>query len=93
CKAALERFTTGLASEVADAGIAVNVVSPGLVDTPGVAVHGLINEATRDRVQPIEFIAEAVFRLASGDPKTLTGRIDHAAPLLKELELEPAALI
>ncbi|MGH6991789.1 MAG: SDR family NAD(P)-dependent oxidoreductase [Caulobacteraceae bacterium] len=93
CKAALERFTTGLASEVADAGIAVNVVSPGLVDTPGVAVHGLINEATRDRVQPIEFIAEAVFRLASGDPKTLTGRIDHAAPLLKELELEPAARI
>ena len=52
CKAALERFTTGLASEVQQDGIAVNVVSPGLVDTPGVAVHGLINE-TKDRVQPI----------------------------------------
>lgn len=92
CKAALERFTTGLASEVFDDGIAVNVVSPGLVDTPGVAVHGLINERTKDRVQPIEYIAEAVYRLASGDPKTMTGRIDYAEPLLKELGLKPAAL-
>src|SRR5215470_11557792 len=93
CKAALERFTTGLASEVYADGVAVNVVSPGLVDTPGVAVHGLINEQTRDRVQPIKFIAEAVYRLASGDPKTMTGRIDHAEPLLKELNLKPAVLM
>lgn len=93
CKAALERFTTGLASEVYDDGIAVNVVSPGLVDTPGVAVHGLINERTKDRVQPIEYIAEAVYRLASGDQKKMTGRIDYAEPLLKELELKPSALV
>ena len=93
CKAALERFTTGLASEVHDDGVAVNVVSPGLVDTPGVAVHGLINEQTRDRVQPIEYIAEAVFQLASGDPKTMTGRIDYAEPLLKSLGVAPSALV
>jgi NAD(P)-dependent dehydrogenase (short-subunit alcohol dehydrogenase family) len=93
CKAALERFTTGLASEVYEDNIAVNVVSPGLVDTPGVAVHGLINEQTRDRVQPIEYIAEAVYRLASGDPKTMTGRIDYAEPLLKELSVKPAELV
>jgi NAD(P)-dependent dehydrogenase (short-subunit alcohol dehydrogenase family) len=93
CKAALERFTTGLASEVFEDGVAVNVVSPGLVDTPGVAVHGLINEQTRDRVQPIEYIAEAVFQLATGDPKTMTGRIDYAEPLLKSLEIKPAALV
>jgi len=92
CKAALERFTTGLASEVYDDGIAVNVVSPGLVATPGVAVHGLINERTKDRVQPIEYIAEAVYRLASGDPKTMTGRIDYAEPFLKELGVEPSPL-
>src|SRR5579871_6212439 len=30
CKAALERFTTGLAAEVAHDGVCVNVVSPGL---------------------------------------------------------------
>jgi NAD(P)-dependent dehydrogenase (short-subunit alcohol dehydrogenase family) len=93
CKAALERFTTGLASEVQADGIAVNVVSPGLVDTPGVAVHGLITEQTKDRVQPIEYIAEAVFRLASGNAQTLTGRIDYAEPLLKELGLQPSALV
>jgi len=93
CKAALERFTTGLASEVYDDNIAVNVVSPGLVDTPGVAVHGLINDRTKDRVQPIEFIAEAVYQLAAGDPRTMTGRIDYAEPLLKELGLKPSALM
>ena len=93
CKAALERFSTGLASEVYSDNIAVNVVSPGLVDTPGVAVHGLINEATKDRVQPIEYIAEAVYRLASGDPKTVTGRVDYAEPLLKELGVTPAELV
>ncbi len=92
CKAALERFTTGLASEVYDDGVAVNVVSPGLVDTPGVAVHGLINEQTKDRVQPITFIAEAVYQLAKGDPKTMTGRIDYAEPLLTELGVTPAEL-
>ncbi|WP_374573300.1 SDR family NAD(P)-dependent oxidoreductase [Phenylobacterium sp.] len=93
CKAALERFTTGLASEVYEDGVAVNVVSPGLVDTPGVAVHGLINAATKSRVQPIEYIAEAVYQLASGDPKTMTGRVDYAEPLLKELGVQPSDLI
>jgi len=93
CKAALERFSTGLAAEVYDDGIAVNAVSPGLVATPGVAVHGLINERTKDRVQPIEFIAEAVYQLASGDPKTLTGRVAYAAPLLEEMAVTPRALV
>ena len=93
CKAALERFTTGLASEVAADGVAVNVVSPGLVETPGTLVHNLVNDASRSRVQPIEYIAEAVFQLASGDHKTMTGRIDHAAPFLKEMGLEPAAIV
>ncbi len=92
CKAALERFSTGLASEVYDDNISVNVISPGLVDTPGVAVHGLITEATKDRVTPIEYIAEAVYQLVIGDPKTMTGRIDHAAPMLKEMGVTPAPL-
>ncbi len=93
CKAALERFTTGLASEVQADGIAVNVVSPGLVATPGVEVHGLITEANRDRVQPIKYIAEAVYRLASGDPAALTGQIAYAEPFLKGIAVEPAELI
>ena len=93
CKAALERFTTGLAAEVDGDGVAVNVVSPGLVETPGTLLHNLVTDATRGRVQPIEYIAEAVYQLCIGDHRTMTGRIDHAAPFLKEMALEPAALI
>jgi len=93
CKAALERFTTGLAAEVAADGVCVNVVSPGLVETPGTLVHNLVTDATRDRVQPIGYIAESVFQLTQGTPQTRTGRIDYAAAFLKELAIEPAALI
>ena len=93
CKAALERFTTGLASEVAADGVSVNVVSPGLVETPGTLVHNLVTDATRSRVQPIEYIAEAVFQLSTRSPQEMTGRIDYAAPFLKELGLQPAPLI
>jgi NAD(P)-dependent dehydrogenase (short-subunit alcohol dehydrogenase family) len=93
CKAALERFTTGLASEVYDDGIAVNVVSPGLVATPGVAVHGLITEATKDRVQPIEYIAEAVYQLATCKPEVRTGTINYADPFLKEIGVKPSELV
>jgi citronellol/citronellal dehydrogenase len=93
CKAALERLTTGLASEVYEDNISVNVVSPGLVDTPGVAVHGLITEATKDRVQPIKYIAEAVYQLATGDPKTTTGQIAYAAEFLQAIAVEPSELV
>lgn len=93
CKAALERFTTGLAAEVHKHGIAVNAVSPGLVATPGLVANNGVNDGNRDRLQPIEVIAEAVFRLASGDPRTLTGRIEHAEPFLKAQGLAAAALV
>jgi NAD(P)-dependent dehydrogenase (short-subunit alcohol dehydrogenase family) len=40
CKAAIERFSTGLAAEVHEYGIAVNALSPSrVVATPGVVVH------------------------------------------------------
>jgi citronellol/citronellal dehydrogenase len=56
-------------------------------------VHGLINERTRDRVQPIEYIAEAVYQLASRNPQAMTGRIEYAEPFLTELGLKPSALV
>ena len=34
-----------------------------------------------------------VYRLASGDPKTMTGRIDYAEPFLKEIGVKPAELV
>lgn len=93
CKAALERFTTGLAQEVYDHGIGVNVISPGLVATPGVMHHKLINESNKDRVTPVEHMAEACLRLVHGDPKQITGRIDYADSVIDEFSLNPADLI
>jgi citronellol/citronellal dehydrogenase len=93
CKAALERFTTGLAAEVYQDGIAVNVLSPsGLVPTPGVVFHGLTRGVPADRLEAPETMAEAAHALCTGDPATLTGRVTYARPLLEELGLRVKAL-
>ena len=93
CKAALERFSTGLASEVYAKGIAVNVISPGLVATPGVLHHNLINDETpAERVTPIEHMAEACLRLVHGDARSLTGRVTYAADIMNEFQLSPVTL-
>ena len=93
CKAALERFTTGLAQELHGTGVGVNVISPGLVATPGVMHHKLINESNKDRVTPVEHMAEACLRLCHGDAAEITGRIDYADQVIEEFKLQPADLI
>lgn len=93
CKAALERFTTGLASEVYNHGIGVNVISPGLVATPGVLHHRLVNESNKDRATPVEHMAEACLRLVHGDPKEMSGKITYAADVLDEYGLKAADLV
>ena len=93
CKAALERFTTGLAQELHGTGVGVNVISPGLVATPGVVHHKLINESNKDRVTPVEHMAEACLRLCHGDANKITGRIDYADQVIKEFQLDPADII
>jgi NAD(P)-dependent dehydrogenase (short-subunit alcohol dehydrogenase family) len=86
CKAALERFTTGLASEVHADGIAVNVLSPsGLVATPGVVHHGLDRNVPAEFIEPVDYMAEAAYALCTGNPATLTGRVTYAKPILDEL--------
>ena len=86
CKAALERFTTGLASEVWVDNIAVNVLSPsGLVLTPGVIHHKLDTFTPKDRHEPVSYMAEAAHALCTGDPKVLTGKVTYAQPILDEL--------
>jgi citronellol/citronellal dehydrogenase len=85
CKAALERFTTGLAAEVYGDGVAVNVLSPsGLVPTPGVVHHRLDQLVPSELHEPPEFMAEASYVLCTGDPSTLTGRIAYSKALLGE---------
>jgi len=93
CKAALERFTTGLAAEVHVDGVAVNALSPsGLVATPGVIHHGLDRGVPADRLEPVEYMAEAAYVLCTRDAEACTGRIAYARPLLDELGVSlPAA--
>jgi len=94
CKAALERFTSGLASEVYAQNIGVNAISPGLVATPGVVHHNLITDDTpEENITPVEHMAEACLKLVHGDAKDITGRITYAADVLNEFNLEPAELI
>ncbi len=90
CKAALERFTTGLASEVRGDGVCVNVISPGLVATPGVVHHGLVNDSNKDRVTPVENMAEACLKLSYGD---ISGRITYAVDMIEEYKLEVSDLV
>jgi NAD(P)-dependent dehydrogenase (short-subunit alcohol dehydrogenase family) len=86
CKAAIERFSTGLASEVYVDGIAVNALSPsGLVPTPGVVFHHLTDGVPADRLEAPEVMAEAAYALCTGDAASLTGRVTYARPLLEEL--------
>lgn len=93
-KAALERFTTGLAAEVHGDGVAVNSLAPvAAVRTPGAEAHiGDVLDARPDIVEPVELIAEAALVLATCDPAALTGRIVYSRPLLEELGREARPL-
>ncbi len=93
CKAALERFTTGLASELYRDNIAVNVIAPGLVATPGVVHHKLINDSNKDMATPVEHMAEACLRLSHSPAQELSGRITYADDMMQEFGLNAAELI
>jgi citronellol/citronellal dehydrogenase len=92
CKAALERFSTGLAAELYDDNIAVNALSPTLVvPTPGTIFHHLTTEDDPN-AEPPAVMAEAALTLCHADPKTHTGRIAYSQELLTEFGVAiPAA--
>jgi NAD(P)-dependent dehydrogenase (short-subunit alcohol dehydrogenase family) len=85
-KAALNRFTTGLAAELYRDGIAVNALSPvAAVITPGVEAMGISHWIEPSMIEPIEAMAEAALVLCSCDPATMTGRVAYSLKLLEEL--------
>jgi NAD(P)-dependent dehydrogenase (short-subunit alcohol dehydrogenase family) len=90
CKAALERFTTGLAAEVYDANVAVNALSPNhVVPTPGTIYHHLVRtDDPTQEVEPPELFAAATLALCSVEPKSRTGLVAYSQDLLKELGSE-----
>lgn len=82
-KAALNRLTKSLAAELYDDGIAVNAAAPTHpVATEGAGALDLAKTDTED----ISLITETAFRLCTGDPKTLTGRIAHTQSFLRETD-------
>lgn len=81
-KAALNRLTMSLAAELYADGIAVNAAAPSNpVATPGAGTLDLAKVDTED----IALIVETAFTLCTGDPATLTGRIAHTQPFLREI--------
>jgi citronellol/citronellal dehydrogenase len=85
-KAALERFTQGLAAEVYDHGISVTCVSPSLVvATPGTVHHKLVKGADDPRCEPPELMARAALLLATEPLSTVSGRVTYSQEILKEL--------
>jgi len=79
-KGAIESFTIGLAKEVADEGIRVNAVRPGLIDTEIHASGGLPDRAFQlastvpmKRTGSAEEVANAIVWLLSDEASYVTG--------------------
>ena len=84
-KAALERFTQGLAAEVYDAGISVTCVSPSqVVATPGTVHHGLVNGMDDPNAEPAERMARAALLLATEPLDKVSGRVTYSQQILQE---------
>jgi citronellol/citronellal dehydrogenase len=85
-KAALERFTQGLAQEVAQyEGITVAAVSPSqVVPTPGTIHFKLVTGVDDPRGEPPILMAKAAFLLASEPAGKVNGRVTYSQQILKE---------
>ena len=89
-KAALERFTQGLAEEVYQYGISVTCVSPSLiVPTPGTVFHNLVSGMDDPRGEPPELMARAVLLLATEPLDKVTGRVTYSQQILGEYGMIP----
>lgn len=87
-KAALERFTQGLAQEVYRFGISVTAVSPSqVVPTPGTVFHNLVSGIDDPRGERPELMAKAALLLASEPLDDVTGRVTYSQQILKEYGL------
>ena len=84
-KAALERFTQGLAAEVYQDGVSVTCVSPSqVVPTPGTVHHRLVRGLDDPRGEPPELMAKAALLLATEPLDKVTGRVTYSQQVLKE---------
>ena len=84
-KAALERFTQGLAAEVYQYGISVSCVSPSqVVPTPGTVHHKLVASLDDPKGEAPLLMAQAALVLASEPVEKVSGRVTYSQQILKE---------
>jgi len=84
-KAALERFTQGLAIEVYDNGISVTSLAPSqVVATPGTVFHNLVTGMDDPLSESPELMAKAALLLASEPLDLVTGRVTYSQQILME---------
>ena len=85
-KAALERFTQGLAQEVSEHGnISVTCVSPSrVVPTPGTVYHNLVDGMDDPRGEPPSMMAQATLLLATEAAERVNGRVTYSQQILQE---------
>ena len=84
-KAALERFTQGLAQEVYQFGVSVTAVSPSqVVPTPGTMFHNLVTGIDDPRGEHPELMAKSALLLATEPLDEVTGRVTYSQEILKE---------
>ncbi len=84
-KAAIERFSQGLAEEVYQYGISVTCLSPSqVVPTPGTVYHKLVSGMDDPRGEPPQMMARAALLLATEPLDKVTGRVTYSQAILKE---------
>ena len=84
-KAALERFTQGLAAEVYGDRVSVSCVSPSqIVPTPGVIFHRLLERRDAPNAEPVEYMARAALLLATEPIERVSGRVTYSQQILQE---------
>ena len=84
-KAALERFTQGLAAEVYQFGVSVTALSPSqVVPTPGTVYHRLVSSLDDPRGEPPELMAQAALLLATEPYQRVSGRVTYSQQILAE---------
>ncbi|MEZ5501260.1 MAG: SDR family NAD(P)-dependent oxidoreductase [Halioglobus sp.] len=89
-KAALDRYTQGLAHEVASEGICINTLAPeNIVLTSGADYVRDIARRNPDMAEPVEVMAEAALALCSGRH---VGQVTYSRRLLHSLGLPVKSL-
>jgi NAD(P)-dependent dehydrogenase (short-subunit alcohol dehydrogenase family) len=84
-KAALERFTQGLAAEVYHHGISVTSLAPSqVVPTPGTVHHKLVSSLDDPKGEPPALMARAALLLATEPVDRVSGRVTYSQQILKE---------